>query len=119
MCGNVFLDCLFLFLICYALVSIFYNISDFLLRRYCRYPFHAFFMLELCHGSETLECDIRIALSRSIKNRCALVIVCDSLDLDEYIILWRITDDYDHVIVTTPYEVMTKIDTAKSINASL
>ncbi len=118
MWGNVFLDCLFLFLICYAIVSIFYNVSDFLLRRYCRYPMQAFFMLEITHESKTIECDVRVALSKSIKNKCALMIVCEGLDLDEYTVIWRLTDSFDHVIVTTPDEIMTKIDTAKSINVS-
>lgn len=118
MFGNVFLDCLFIFLICYGIVSIFYNTSDFLLRRYCRYPMRAFLMLELSHECETLECDIRVALSKSIKNKCALVIVCDGLDLDEYTILWRLTDNYDNVVVTTPDDLMSKIDTAESISVS-
>lgn len=118
MFGNVFVDCLFLFLICYALVSIFYNTSEFLLRRYCRYPMRAFFVLELTHDSETIECDVRTALSKSLKNKCALIVVCDGLDLDEYTILWRLTDSFDHVIVTTPDDLISKFDTAKSINAS-
>ena len=119
MSGNVFLDCLFIFLICYSLVSIFYNTSDFLLRRYCRYPMRSFLVLCISHESSTLECDIRVALSKSIKNRCALVIVCDGLELDEYTILWRLTDCYDHVVVTTPDELHEKIDEAKTINELL
>lgn len=118
MFGNVFLDCLFIFLICYGLVSIFYNTSDFLLRRYCRYPMRAFLILELNHDCPTMECDIRVALSKSIKCKCALVVVCDGFDLDEYTILWRLTDSYDHVVVTTPDDVVSKFETAKTISAS-
>ena len=101
------------------MVSIFYNVSDFLVRRYCRYPLRAFFVLELNHASETLECDIRTAVSKSQQNKCALVISCRDLDLDEYTILWRLTDSYDHIVIATPEDLTEKIETAKSINASL
>ncbi len=119
MTGNIFLDCIFLFLICYALVNIFYSISDFLLRRYCRYPNKSFLMLNLTHESKSLECDIRSAISKSLNNKCALLILCSELDLDEYMILWRLTDSYEHIIITNPDEFFDKLETVKSISVSL
>jgi|GEM_PF-2679491 len=119
MTGNIFLDCVFLFLICYAFVSIFYNLSEFLLHRYCRYPLKAFLVSELTHASQTHECDIRCAISKSIKNKCALVFVCSGLDAGEYSILWNLTNSYDHIIITNCDEFASKIETAKDISASL
>lgn len=118
MTGNIFLDCVFLFLICYGIVSIFYNLSEFLLRRFCRYPQKIFLVSELTHESETLECDIRCAISKSIKNKCALVIVCSGLDMEEYSTLWYLTDRYDHIIITTRDDLVNKLETAASISAS-
>ena len=118
MTGNIFLDCLFLFLICYALVCGFHQLSDFLLRRYCRYPQKTFLVADIHHRSESFECDIRCAVSKSVKNRCALVIICHDLDLDEYTLLWRITDCYNHIIITDCSDFSQKIEMAKGISAS-
>ena len=118
MTGNIFLDCVFLFLICYAIVCMFYQVSEFLLRRYCRYPQKAFLVLDIHHQSDTLDCDIRCALSKSIKYKCALVVVCNDLDLEEYGILYRITDNFNHIVITTPEEFSMKVEIAKSITAS-
>ena len=118
MSGNIFVDCIFLFLICYAVISIFYDVSEFLLRKYCRYPQKSFITLFVIHGSERLDCDIRCALSKSLKNKCALVIACDGLDVEEYSLLWRLTDCYDHVIVCTSEELAEKLETASLISAS-
>lgn len=110
MSGNIFVDFLFLFLICYAIFSIFYNLSDYLMRRYCKYPAKYFLTLFLNHESETLERDIRCAVSKSLEQKCALVVVCDNLNLDEYKILWRITDVYDDIIITTPDKVLSALE---------
>ena len=118
MSGNIFVDFIFLFLICYAVISIFYDVSDFLLRKYCKYPQRSFLTVTAVHGSEKLECDIRCALSKSLKLRCALVIADDGLDAEEQTLLWRLTDCYDHVIVCTPGELPQKLATAASISAS-
>lgn len=109
MSGNIFVDFLFLFLICYAILSIFYSLSEFLMRRYCKYPDKYFLTLYLNHQSETLERDIRCAVSQSLKQKCALVVVCDDLKLDEYKILWRITDVYDNITITTPDKVLSEL----------
>lgn len=119
MFGNIFFDCLFLFLICYALVSIFYNVSDFLLRKYCKYPTKSFITIKLTHESDSLDSDIRCALSKSLKERCALLVVCDGLDFQENTIVWRVTDSYEHVVVTTTEDVVQKLDTAASVSVSL
>lgn len=118
MTGNIFLDCVFLFLICYAIVGIFYNVSEFLLHRYCRYPQKSFLVAELVHGSKTYDCDIRMAISKSMKNKCALVFVCSGLNMDEYTVLWNLTGRYDHIIITTREELISKLETAASISAS-
>ena len=119
MSGNVFLDCVFVFLICYALVSIFYNVSDFLLHKYCKYPQSSFFLLELTHMSESFECDLRIAVSKSVKSRCALLISCCGLDDEEKSLLQQVVQSYNHIIITTPDEINSCIEMAKAINASL
>lgn len=119
MSGKIFVDFLFLFLICYALISIFYNLSEFLMKRYCKYPQKYFFVLELKHDSKNLECDLRCAVSKSLKEKCALVVVCDDLNPEEQKLVWRITDVYEHIILTTPDELIKKLDTAKNISVSL
>ncbi len=119
MSGNIFVDFVFLFLICYAIFSIFYSLSEFLLRRYCKYPAKHFFVLLLKHESETFECDIRCAVAKSLKEKCALLIVCDNLELEEYKLLWRITDVYDHIILTTPDKATENFANVGIINQSL
>ena len=119
MSGNVFVDCVFLFLICYALVSIFYDLSDFLMKRYCKYPTKSFLVLEVKHESDTLECDIRCAISKSLSQKCALLIVCRDLSFEEYKVVWRLTDVYEHIVLTTREEMIGKLDTATNISVSL
>ena len=119
MSGNFFVDFIFLFLICYAVFCMFYNLSEFLMKRYCKYPARYFFVLSLSHGSETLECDIGCALSRSLKEKCALLIVCNDLSSDEYKTLWRITDVYEHIVLTTPEKLTGVLDKASYISEML
>ena len=119
MSGNFFVDFIFLFLICYAIFCMFYNLSEFLLKRYCKYPSRCFFVLSLTRGSETLECDVRCAVSKSLKEKCALLIVCNDLSTDEYKTLWRITDVYEHIILTTPEKLTGVLDKASYISEIL
>ena len=118
MTGNIFVDCIFLFLICYGLICGFHHLSEFLLHKYCRYPQSTFLVAQINHQSQTFECDIRCAVSKSIKNKCALVFICNDLDLSEYTLLWRITDCYNHIIITDSNEFSAKIEMAKSISVS-
>lgn len=119
MTGNIFLDCVFIFFICYGLVCMFYNVSDFLLRHYCKTVQKTFILLPLKHESKTLECEIRCAVAKSLNNKCALVILCENFDADEYTIVWRLTDCYDHIIVTTREELYSAINKTQNINATL
>ena len=119
MTGNIFLDCVFIFFICYGLACMFCNVSDFLLRHYCKTVQKAFILLPLKHESKTLECDIRCAVAKSLNNKCALMILCENLDADEYTMVWRLTDCYDHVIVSTQEEFPDKIEKAQAINGIL
>jgi len=119
MTGNIFFDCVFLFLICYALVNIFYSVSEFLLRRHCRYPNKAFLVIDIAHEDKSIECDVRCAVSKSLNNKCALVILCDDLSLEEYTVIWRLTDCYEHVVVVNRNEFYEKLETAKNISSSL
>ena len=119
MTGNIFLDCVFIFFICYGVVCMFCNVSDFLLRHYCRTPQKTFIILPLKHRAETLECDIRCAIAKSLNNKCALVILCENLDADEYIMVWRLTDCYDHIIVSTQDELPEIIEKTQKINEIL
>ena len=118
MTGNIFVDCLFLFLICYALINIFYSVSDFLLSRYSKYPNSSFLVLELKSESESIENDLRCAISRSLSQKCALVVVCTDLPLEEYKLVWRLCDVYEHIILTTCEELVNKLDMAKDISVS-
>lgn len=119
MTGNIFLDCVFIFFICYGLVCMFCNVSDFLLRHYCKTVQKTFILLPLRHESKNLECDIRCAVARSLNNKCALVILCCDLDADEYTMVWRLTDSYDHIIVSTQEELCEAIQKTQKINATL
>ncbi len=119
MTGNIFFDCIFLFLICYALINIFYSVSDFLMKRYSKYPNSSFLTLQIKHESQSLENDIRCAVSKSLTQKCALLIVCTDLSMEEYKLVWRITDVYDHIVLTTGEELINKLDTIKTISSSL
>lgn len=118
MTGNIFLDLVFLFLICYSLVNLFRDLSDFLLKRYCRYPQKTFLCVEIKHKSETIECDIRCAVSKSISQGCALLVICTDLDLSEQTLVWRLTDCYDHIVLTSRDDILNVLDTATSISVS-
>lgn len=117
MTGNIFFDCVFLFLICYALINIFYNLSDMLLRRYSRFPNRSFLVLKIKHQSESQESDLRCAISKSLAQKCALLIICTDLSMEEYNLVWRLTDVYEHIILTTLEDLPQKLDTAVSISA--
>jgi hypothetical protein len=78
-----------------------------------------FFVLSLTRGNETLECDVRCAVSKSLKEKCALLIVCNDLSTDEYKTLWRITDVYEHIILTTPEMLTSVLDKASYISEIL
>ncbi len=119
MSGNFFVDFVFLFLICYALISIFYNLSDYLMKRYCKYPQKHFFVLLLDNESETLERDLRCAIYKSLVQKCALVVVCDGLIPEKEKLVWRIADVYEHITLITRDELIKKLDTAENISVSL
>ncbi len=119
MSGNIFFDCVFIFFICYGFVSFFYSVSDFLMRRYCKNAQKNFIVLPLVKETKNIECDIRCAISKSLNDKCALVILCDGLNVDEYTVLWRLTDSYDHILVTTPDELPQKIDEIEKVNGSI
>lgn len=119
MTGNIFLDCVFLFFVCYGVVCMFCNVSDFLMRHYCKTVQKTFILLPVEHESQTLECDVRCAVAKSSNNKCALVILCENLDADEYMMIWRLTDCYDHVLVSTQEELPAMISKAHIINRKL
>ena len=119
MTGNVFFDAVVIFLLAYAIINIFYEVGEFFTNRFSRYRPKDCIVLPLEHGAESLECDVRLAMKRSCDLRCALVIVDLSLDSDEKMILWRLTDESDNVVVSLPEELPDKIKTAEAINATL
>lgn len=119
MTGNMLFDGVIIFLITYAVISIAYEIGGFLTNRFtCCKPKECI-LLPLRHGTESLECDVRLAMKRSYDLRCALVIIDESLDSDEKMILWRLTDHSDNVIISLPEELSEKLKTAEAINASM
>lgn len=119
MTGNVFFDAVILFLIAYAVITIAYEVGDFFTNRFSRCKPKECIVLPLHHGTESLECDVRSAMKRSCDLKCALVVVDESLDSDEKMILWRLTDSSDHVIISLPEELSGKLKTAEAMNASM
>lgn len=105
MSGNAFVDCVMLFLICYAIFDILTDLSGYLIKRFCKYPPGYFLVLSLEHESATLENDIRCAVSKSMSLGCTLLCVAKDLDKNEQNTLWRLVDVYDHVLIMTPDEV--------------
>ncbi len=118
MTGNIFFDVVIIFLIAYAIINILYEFADCFIHRYASYHPKDCLILPLSHGTKSLECDVRMALKRSCDLKCALIIVEEDLDSDEQMILWRLTDDSENVILSHPDEVTQKIKTAMAINAS-
>ncbi len=115
MTGNVFFDGIFIFLIAYAIISMLHELADAFQNRFSRCHPKDCVVLVLSHGTESLECDVRMALKRSCEMRCALVVVDASLDSDEKIILWRLTDQSEHVLLSTPEHLMETIETAQNL----
>ncbi len=113
MTGNVFFDGILIFLIAYAIISILHELADAFQNRFSHYHPKTCVVLVLSHGTESLECDVRMALKRSYDLHCALVIVDASLDSDEKMILWRLTDPCDHVLISMPEHLMETIETAQ------
>ena len=119
MTENVFFDAVIIFLIAYAIINIFYEAGECITNRFSRCRPKNCIILPLCHGAENLECEVRMAMKRSCELRCALVIVDEALDSDEKMILWRLTDDCDNVVISLPEELPDKIKIAEAINASM
>lgn len=119
MTGNVFFDAVIIFLIAYAIINILYDVGDFLTNRFSRCKPKGCIVLPLHHGAETIEYDVRLALRRCCDARCALVIVDEALDSDEKMLLWRLTDQCDNVLIALPEELPDKINAAEAINALL
>lgn len=113
MTGNVFFDGIFIFLIAYAIISMLHELADAFQNRFSRCHPKDCVVLVLSHGTESLECDVRMALRRSYEMHCALIIVDTSLDSDEKMILWRLTDPCDHVLISTSEQLMETIETAQ------
>lgn len=116
MTGNIFFDGIFIFLITYAIISILQEIADILQNRFSRCRPKDVMVLVLSHGLQSLECDVRMALKRSQSMRCALIVVDDALDSDEKMILWRLTDPYQHAIITSPEQLVETIENAGTIS---
>lgn len=114
MTGNIFFDGIFIFLITYAIISILQEIADVFQNRFSRCRPKDVSVLVLSHGQKSLECDVRMALKRSLNMRCALVVVDDALDSDEKMMLWRLTDPYQHAFLSSPEQLMETIETAKN-----
>ena len=119
MTGNLFFDGVVLFLICYALIHIFYELGDWLIVRFSGFRRKEFILLSVHHSMESLEIDVRHALERSMEQKCALFIVDRGLDEQEKILLWRLVDSFDHVVIAQPQELSEKIQTAELIQKSL
>ncbi len=119
MTGNAFFDGILIFLIVYAILNILYEFTDAFADRFSRYHPKDYLILPLVHGTESLEWDIRTASKRSCNLNCVLIIVCDGLDKDEEMILWRLTDQCDNVLLSSPEELTEKIEAATALNSAL
>lgn len=109
MTQNIFFDAVIIFLIAYAIIDIFYEISECLLNKFSRVSPKDYIVLPLYHGDEHLECSVRFAIKRSNDLRCSLVIIENNLDESEKKILCRLTDKLSNVIISTPEEFNQKI----------
>lgn len=109
MTGNVFFDALIVFLLSYAVVSIIYEIIDLFVTRYSKNKPTFYVLLCLNHKDESLECDIRCALSLSDSLKCDVLIACDELDRDELFILRRLTDDRENVTIVSLGETFSSV----------
>ncbi len=117
MSGNAFVDCVILFLICYAIFGILTDLSGYLIKRFCKHPPRYFLVLSIEHKSATLEHDIRCAVSKSLSLGCTLLCIVKGLDKNEQSILWRLVDVYDNVLIMTPDEA-TEILTSDDSSAA-
>lgn len=104
MTQNIFFDALIIFLIAYAIIDIFYEISEYLLNRFSRISPKDYIVLPLYHGDENLECSVRFAVKRSKELRCFLVIVKNNLDENEKMILCRLAENLCNVVILTQEE---------------
>ena len=111
MTQNIFFDALIIFLIAYAIIDIFYEISECFLNRFSRVSPKDYIVLPLYHGDEHLECSVRFAVRKSIDSRCSLVIIENNLDEDEKMILCRLTDSLGNVTISTPEEFTHQVST--------
>ncbi|MBR4874310.1 MAG: hypothetical protein IKU87_00600 [Clostridia bacterium] len=109
MTNNVFLDGLIIFLIAYAIISIFHDIADCILNRFSKCTPKNCVVLKVSHGSESLENELRTALRHSGSIKCKLLVVCDNLDECEEKIIKYITCGAEGVEITTPDELPRKI----------
>lgn len=119
MTGNIFSDALFIFLIVYAIVHICYEIGAFLLEKFSLYHHRDFLILSVSPGHEELELDIRMAIKRSVEKHCSLLILDRGLSPEEQMILWRLTDPYQHIVLTTEQDLMESIKVADAVNEAL
>jgi len=109
MTNNVFLDGLIIFLIAYAIINILYDCADYILNRFSKCRPKNCVVLNVSHGSEGLENELRTALRHSGSIKCKLIIVCDELDECEERIIKYITYGAEDVEITTPDELPHKI----------
>ncbi len=94
---NIFFDALIIFLITYAIINIFYEIAQFLVKKFSKLPPKCELILLLNSGNTTLEADIRTAITKSQQTNCSLTIVDCDLTQQEKMILWRLTDVYENI----------------------
>lgn len=104
MTQNIFSDALIIFLIAYAIIDIFYEISNFFLNKYSKVSPKDYIVLPLYHGDEHLECLVRFAIQKSEVLRCTLVILPHNLDNCEESILRHLIDECKNVTVRSPEE---------------
>lgn len=114
MTGNVIFDAIFIFLITYAIINICYDIGDLFIGRLSRYKPKDCIVLTLSHGMPSIEMDVRMALKHSCDLKCTLVIVDEALDIDEKMILWRLTDNSNNVVISAVEDLPEKIKNIKT-----
>ena len=119
MTGNIFFDAGIIFLSLYAIIHICHQFVTYLVEKFSVYRHRDFLVLLLSTGTETLEMDIRMAIKRSETFACSLLIVDMGLLPEEQMILYRLADPYNHVILSAEHELTSKICRADAINGEL
>ena len=114
---NILFDAVILFFIAYAILDILKACVTIFIRRFSKVATKGILVLPLDNGEDCLECKIRTAIAQSVNAGCALVIIDNFLNSSEKMILWRIADNYENVIISPPDKISEILTQSKGIES--